>query len=480
MTGHLPQYSHNGHMKPHYLCHLVLRTFSISFIGLGFFGGLTPRLHSSDTNTKVTVDVTIDPKIAAKKTKETDKNDPARLEWFRDQAIGMFVHWSLDSQHGTVISHWMCGAEKKIIDRFINDSPKTFVARDFDADDIARLASVCGLKYLVFTAKHHNGFCMFRTETTPFNVMNTPLAKDVTKDFADACRKWHLGFGIYFSPIDFYWCHTQGRDLHFLAGNVPLKNPGLMDYNRRQVKELFCNYGPVDMAFFDGPPERLKDDVWAMQPSCLVTRGAMETPEQNMPSKPIEGAWEACFTMSESWSYKPTNDVYKTGRRLIDMLIEIRARGGNLLLNVSPDDRGRLPFEQERIIQELGTWLFFNGEAIYRVRPWSTQKEEGVWYTKSRDSNTVYAFLTGSEWKYGERREIVLKSVKASPSTKVEIVGQSGKVFEHHPEADIATRWEQKPDGLHVSAIVCYRPYDNRKWPNPIVLRISDAEPASR
>ena len=451
------------------------------FLLLIYFGlVLAPisELQSAEPKSKVEVDVTIEAQSASKMKAEVNRNDAAREEWFRDQGLGMFVHWGLDSQHGTVISHWMCAAEKKIIDRFISESPKTFTAKDFDADGIAHLARVAGLRYLVFTTKHHSGFCMFETAITPFNVMNTPFGKDVTKEFSNACRKWNVGFGIYFSPLDFYWCHTQGKDLHFLGDNVPLKNPKLMDYNRQQLKELLSNYGSLDMVFFDGPPEILKDDVWRMQPNCLITRGAMETPEQNMPTKPIEGAWEACFTMADGWSYKPTNDTYKTGRKLIEMLIEIRANGGNLLLNVSPDDRGRIPFEQERIIQELGTWLFFNGEAIYGVRPWSTPKEEGVWYTKAKDTNTVYAFLTGSEWEYGVRREIVLKGVKVSPSSKIEIVGQSGKVLEHHQGADIATRWEQKPDGLHVSGVVCYRPYDNRKWANPIVLRITNAEHA--
>jgi alpha-L-fucosidase len=146
-----------------------------------------------------------------------------------------------------------------------------------------------------------------------------------------------------------------------------------------------------------------------------------------------------------------------------------------LLLNITSDPHGCIPVEQEQLMGELGLFLFFNGEAIYDVRPWTVTNDDSIWYTKAKDSETVYAFITGEPWEYAARKELVLKSVRATEQTEVSVVGQNGKVLEHCPDADLETRWEQKDDGLHVSAIRAYRPYNNRKWPNPVVLRITHA-----
>lgn len=429
---------------------------------------------------KVLVDVTIDPnEISTREaTGGKEGNRAEREEWFRDLGFGMFIHWSLDVLLGSVISHWMIGADPRLVRRFIDEYPARFNPYRFRADDYAALAVQAGMKYAVFTTKHHNGFCMFDTASTTFNVMNTPLRLDVTREFAEAFRRHALASGFYFSPLDFYWCFENGRKLHFMTPDViPQNNPGLMEHNKLQVRELLTRYGDVDMVFFDGPPAGLKELVWELSPDTLVTRGEMPTPEQNMPDEPIPGAWEACFTMGDGWSYKPTNETYKSGTELIELLIKTRAQGGNLLLNVTPDPYGCIPFEQERLLREVGLFLFFNGEAIYKVRPWHVTHEGNIWFTKAKDEDTVYAFVLGEPWPYGYegRRSVTLRSVRATERTEIEIVGQSGEAIEHQPETHTKAEWHQDESGLHISAMLCYRPYDNRKWPNPIAIRITHA-----
>src|SRR5579872_5229792 len=138
-------------------------------------------------------------------------NRPDRLEWFRDQGFGLFIHWSFDSQLGVVISHSMVGASGDYNKRFVEDLPRTFNPRKFDPKDWAALARLAGVRYVVFTAKHHSGFCMFQTKTTDFNIMHTPFHRDVTAEVLDAFRAQSIAAGIYFSPDDFWWLYKNGK-----------------------------------------------------------------------------------------------------------------------------------------------------------------------------------------------------------------------------------------------------------------------------
>ena len=147
--------------------------------------------------------------IAAATTSKA-ANVPARTDWFMDQGLGMFIHWSVDSQLGSVISHSMVGATPDYLDRFVNELPKTFYPQRFDPDEWARLAKVAGMKYVVFTTKHHSGFCMFDTKTTDFGVMHTPYGRDITKQLFDALRKQGIAVGVYFSPDDFWMLRKEG------------------------------------------------------------------------------------------------------------------------------------------------------------------------------------------------------------------------------------------------------------------------------
>ena len=410
-------------------------------------------------------------------------NKPERLEAFRDLALGMFIHWSVDSQLGSVISHSLAGADEDYARRFFGELPQSFNPTKYDPAQWASLAKLCGFKYAVFTTKHHSGFCMFHTGTTEFSIEHTPYRKDITAMYADAFRAAGLGVGFYFSPDDFWILHRQGIPI---ARNVPevmpLNNPELMRHNLAQVEELYTRYGAIDYLFIDGQAEGIRDLAWKLQPDTVVTRGAIATPEQRLPDAALPGPWEACFTLGTQWQFKPTNENYKSGSALIEMLIETRAKGGNLLLNVGPEPSGVIPFEQERIIRELGLWLFINHEAIYQVRPWHVTREGDVWFTRStKEPRTVYAFLAKQpDWPRGKRRSFILKSLKATADSQISVLGHDGKVLEYAPAVDPSPRFEQKPDGLHLDIMRAQRIYNDSKWPNPIVVKLTAVEPVSR
>lgn len=409
------------------------------------------------------------------------RNLPEREEWFSDLAIGMFIHWCVDSQLGSVISHTLVGSSEDYANRFFTELPQTFDPKQFDPADWARLARVAGMRYVMFTAKHHSGFCMFDTETTEFSIMHTPFARDITREIVEAFRGEGIAPGLYFSPEDFWVLHRQGHEIaRLLPYTLPANNPELTEHNRRQLRELFTNYGPIELAFLDSVDgvDAVRT-IWEIDRNVTITRGVMETPEQKTPDAPLPSPWEACYTLGTQWQFKPTNETYKSGTQLIEMLIEIRAKGGNLLLNVGPEPSGVIPFEQERILRELALWLFVNGEAIYEVRPWHVIREGDVWFTKGKDENTLYAFLTKQHpWKRGERREFVLTSARATDSTEIAVLGHGGTVVEYQPETDATPRVEQREDGLHVSVVRGQRLYNNMQWPNPVVVRLTNVEPA--
>jgi alpha-L-fucosidase len=410
------------------------------------------------------------------------QNRAERLRWLQDNGFGLFVHWSVDSQLGSVISHSLVGASEEYSKHFFNELPKTFNPRHWNPDELAELAKVCGAKYVVFTAKHHSGFCMWDTKTTAFKIMNTPYGKDIVRSYVDAVRRQGLAVGLYYSPEDFHWMHENGhRVTRDQLPFDPDTHPPFVKLVEAQTRELFTNYGSIDVLFIDGEGEApVKRVAWSLQPHCLITRGAIETPEQYIPGKPPNGPWEACFTMGTQWQYKPTNETYKAGTEIIEMLIETRAKGGALLLNVGPMPDGRTPIEQEARLREVALWMAVNNKAIYNCRPWTVANEGDIWFTKSKDADTVYAFLTGiPDWERGTRREFLLRSVAASEDTKINVLGQSDRVVEYMPEVDATSRFTQTPEGLSISVVRAQRLYNDHKWPNPVVVEISKVKPTT-
>lgn len=407
-------------------------------------------------------------------------NNPEAVELFRDRGLGLFIHWSVDAPLGGVISHSLVGASPDYVERFFRVLPQHFNPDRFQPDTWAALAKLAGFEYVVFTTKHHAGFCMWHTDTTKFGVRDTPYRRDLTKELVDAFRKHGLAIGFYFSPDDFWWLHQKGiRINRHVSGVYPQDLPEFMDYTKRQLRELLTRYGAIDYFFFDGPAEQLTDFAWQLQPNLVITRGVLETPEQYIPGVPLKGAWEGNLTMGTEWPWKPTNEEYKSGTQLIEIIIETRAKGGNLLLNIGPKPDGEIPIEQESRLREIALWNFVNIEALKNVRTWVITNENNIWFTKHKGTNTVYAFLTKMHpWRLGEPKSVTLRSVRATPQTRVTVLGQSDEVVEYRPEVTPKTSWKQDAQGLHITAYRAQRLYTDRRWPNPLVLKITNVEPA--
>lgn len=407
-------------------------------------------------------------------------NKPERVNWYQDLGFGLFIHWNVDASLGAVISHSMSGASDEYVDRYITELPQYFNPEKFNATHYAQLAKLAGMKYMVFTSKHHSGFCMWNTKTTSFNVMNTPFKRDILKELVDAFRKEGIAIGLYFSPEDFQFLHKQkipiGRLQHPM--HYPVNNAELMEYDKQQLKELFTQYGKIDILFIDGPGDGLREYAWSLNPELVITRDVMKTPEQSTPNEPLPRPWEACYTMGTDWGYKPTNDPHKTGTQVINMLTEIRAKGGNFLLNIGPKPDGEIQIEQENLLREVALWNFVNGEAIYKVKPLSVIKEDNVWYTQSNDGKYIYAFITrrnAEDWKYGERKTFVLTHIDSNDRTKVTTLGYKAELVEYQKGFDAKTYLAPTPLGLVISTVNGQRFYTNNQWPNSVVLKIENA-----
>ena len=417
--------------------------------------------------------------LIAQHESEINLNKPEREQWFTDLGLGLFIHWSFDVQLGMVISHSVVGASQDYLDRYFNELPQTFEPSNFQPERWAREAKTAGMKYLVFTAKHHSGFCMFDTKTTDFNVMNTPFATDATKEILDAFRKEGLAVGLYFSPDDFWFMYDKKREIgRRKPGAMPSENPDLMEYNSIQMKELMTQYGTIDIVFIDGVdiPANIQLAKFCCESDedVVVTRGAIQTPEQTIPDQPKPSPWESCITLGDQWQYRPTNENYKNAGDVIRKIIEIRCKGGNLLLNIGPDTEGQFPPEQSGPLNELALWNFINREAFENVEPWHVTREGDAWFLRKKDQNILYVFITGEPIKFGGRRELLLNAVNATPNTKISVVGHDNKTLEYRPDVNGETTFEQTGEGLKLFVFRGQRIYNDRKWPNPIVVKLEN------
>lgn len=408
-------------------------------------------------------------------------NKADRELWFSELGFGMFIHWSFDVQLGMVISHSMVGASDAYLDKYINELPKSFDPEHFDAGKWARAAKRAGMKYVVFTTKHHNGFCMFDTQTTDFQIMNTPYAKDISAMVVEAFRKEGIAIGFYYSPDDFYFLHKQGLPVSRARHEaMASSNAELNAYCKEQITELMTRYGTIDIVFLDGLEQFGKTELakvcWDINPDVVVTRGAIQTPEQETPDSPLPSPWEACYTLGDQWQFRPSNENYKSAGDVIRKLIEIRAKGGNFLLNFGPDPQGLFPPEQWAVLNEISLWMFINGEAFDRTVPGELIREGNIWFLRHKEGSIVYAFLLEENWKFGERRNFSLKSLQAWKNAEISVLGHAGRVLEYQPEVDPSPSISNIDGGIEISIMRAQRIYNDRKWPNPLVVKLEGVE----
>jgi alpha-L-fucosidase len=295
-----------------------------------------------------------------------------------------------------------------------------------------------------------------------------------------------MAVGLYYSPEDFLYAYKRGELIKRTPHRPsPDSDPEYVKFVQAQVTELMTNYGKVDVFFIDGRGKKTtKEVVWTLQPDCLITRGAIQSPEQTVPGLPPKEVWETCMTLGTQWQYMPQQlDTLKDGDRVVEILIETRAKGGALLLNVGPRPDGTMNELHEDILREVALWNFVNREAIFDVRPWIVTNEDTIWFTKSKDEDTVYVFLTKQkDWDRKSRREFVIGSVEATQDTQISVVGHNGKVVEYSSMTpdEVAPRFEQKEDGLHLSIVRGQRMLCSGDWRNPTVVKLTHVKPSCK
>jgi len=323
----------------------------------------------------------------------------SRMEWFRDAKFGLFLHWGIYSvpagQWGTKtnLSEWF-QAQTHMSAVIYSKYAAQFNPTNFNASQWVDIAKAAGVKYIVITAKHHDGFCMFDITNTDYNIVNaTPYAHDPMKDLAMACRDGGIQLGFFYSLPD--WHHPDMPPQYnqkFFHGN-PGTNADFsryVAYMHNQIKELLLNYGPLGMLWFDGGsamrgagrPELIKaDELLAMiheiQPACLVNDRLGRGKDYNTDERVIPGAYpgsdfEVCMPLNDHWSYNSADHNWKSARTVIRNLVDIASKGGNYLLDVGPTADGSLPPAAIEILKETGKWLKDSGDSIYGTgrSPW--------------------------------------------------------------------------------------------------------------
>ncbi len=355
-----------------------------------------------------------------------------RVEWFTQARFGMFIHFGLYSIPAR--GEWVRSEEfipKEDYDPLIHEFNPTHC----DMRQWMRAIRDAGAQYVVFTAKHHDGFCLYDSAYTDFKSTNSPAGRDFVREFLDAARDCGLRAGLYFSIID--WRHPDfphyGDKQHPMRNDPAYSNENrdfnrYLDYFHAQVREVCSNYGKLDLLWFDFSYDGLRGEAWratelmemvrSLQPDVVINNrlevsgegygslaacsptpyhGDFITPEKMIPPHglvDVEGrplVWESCVTMNDHWGYCATDNFYKPAPMLIKQLVECVSKGGNMILNIGPDATGRIPQRSLEIMAEMGRWLERNGASIYGCGPAGMEKPEYGRITRRGD--TLYYHL---------------------------------------------------------------------------------------
>ncbi len=403
-----------------------------------------------------------------------------KLEQWQDIKFGLIIHWGLYSQLGVVESWGLCSEDQDFQSRngmdYIDyknlyfEQIKYFNPQQFNPDLWAEAAQKAGMKYVVFTTKHHDGFCMFDTKQTDFKITsgespfsNNPKA-NVAKHVFNSFRSRGFMIGAYFSKPDWhspaYWTPllaTPDRNCNYDTRKYPERWKEFQNYSFNQIEELTTEYGNIDILWLDGgwvrPDSTINDEVrsWGYnipkyeqnidipriagmarknQPGILIVdrtvHGPFEdyrTPEQSVPDTILPYPFETCMTLTDNWGYVP-NAGYKSAETIILSMIDVVSKGGNFLLGIGPAPDGTFEDKAVFVLNEIGKWMSVNGEAIYNSRPWQQFKEnDNIRFTKSKDGKYLYVFAL--KWP-GEI--LTLSGLSGLKNPKVSMLGSNIKI----------------------------------------------------
>lgn len=447
---------------------------------------------------------------------ETDPLVQQKLDQWQDLKFGLLMHWGPYSQWGIVESwsicpedlSWASGARLKQSQGSYNDYVKqyealqtTFNPTKFDPQKWSAAARDAGMRYVVFTTKHHDGFCMFDTKTTDYKITGakTPFSshpkKDVAKEIFDVFRKDGFWIGAYFSKpdwhTDYYWWDrypAADRNPSYSITKHPDQWKKFVDFTHTQIDELVSNYGKVDILWLDGgwvrrkTAEEIKENLleeyegsrWgrnpqsqdinmpllvknarAKQPGLIVVDREVPgpyqnylTPEQHIPDTGLPYPWETCMTMASSWSYSP-NDVYKPAKEILKKLVDIISKGGNYLLNIGPRPDGEWSDTAYARLKEIGQWMRTNSSAVYGTRTHTVFGEgDNIRFSRSKDGKTHYIYLFEFP-----NQAVSVHSLPLAKNARIKMLGSNQELL-----------WEQKGDAVIVSVPSSLKVASNHVW----------------
>jgi alpha-L-fucosidase len=354
-------------------------------------------------------------------TRDWPASDPAAVAHWRSLRFGMFIHWGPVSLTEKEIG-WSRGAQTTV--ETYDNLYRQFNPTNFNADEWVNVAKLAGMKYIVLTTKHHDGFCLWDTKLTDYNIMHTPFQRDVVKELAAACKKQGIEFGAYYSTCDWYntnWPATS-------PGGKTMRATSDMDayekYLQGQISELITNYGPLLTIWNDVPnhngvnfgkrgAETIKL-VRKLQPNILINNrtgdgGDYDTPEQKIGKFQMDRPWESCMTVSahNAWAWGGAKDGVKSVATCLGMLVRGAGGDGNILLNVGPRPDGVIDPAQANVLKQVGYWLAKNGEAIYGTR--GGPFKPGDYGASTRKGQTIYVQV----FKWPETGALKLPNVAA-------------------------------------------------------------------
>jgi alpha-L-fucosidase len=391
------------------------------------------------------------PVLAQSAVKETPAQKDARMAWWRDAQFGMFIHWGAYSvpagvYHGQRIGgigEWIMNSSKVPIPEY-EQFARAFNPVKYDAEQWVRTAKDAGMKYIILTSKHHDGFALFDSKVSKYDAVDAAsYHKDALKQLAEAAHRQGMKFGVYYSIMD--WHHPDAQ-----APSTPnynsrdFKNPNfnryVETYMKPQLKELLTQYPAIDVLWFDGEwvadwsdeqGRQLYDWLRAIKPGLIInnrvghSRAGMQgmstnsdapgdfgTPEQQVPATGLPGVdWETCMTMNDTWGFKSFDDGWKDTRTLVRTLIDAASKGGNFLLNVGPTSAGEIPMESVARLREMGKWMRENGESIYATS--ASPVAAPAWGRYTSKAGRVYAHVF--DWPKDHR--LALTGLSAKPKS---------------------------------------------------------------
>ena len=395
---------------------------------------------------------------------ESKEDFDQRMQWWRESRFGMFVHWGIYSIPAGIhngkkvkgVGEWIQLKGQIPISDY-EQYAKQFNPTEFDAEEWVKIMKMAGMKYLVITSKHHDGFALWDSKVSVFDIIDfAPYGKDILKSLAKACKAQDIKFGLYHSIMD--WHHPQAQGISAPKYDYQ-KNPNpefpqyIKNYLKPQIKELVNNYDP-DILWFDGEwiPDYthemgldLYQFVRNLKPNIIVNNrvdkgrkgmagmnrddkryaGDFGTPEQEILEGTSSMDWESCMTINDTWGFKSYDDNWKSDEMLIKNLVDIASKGGNYLLNVGPTAEGLIPQASLERLQKMGEWLEVNGEAIYstcKLEKVFKQGEE-IRFTKKKNKPHYYAIAFEKPQK-----ELILQHLYPSEKSTIKLLGHQGKL----------------------------------------------------